>query len=333
MFKTNWIPVLAVGAFLGVLGFAGAIASAGDKSPSRETFRTQKASDLIGKSVVNLKGEALGEVQDLAIDAEHGRVAYAVLSFGGFLGMGDEWFAIPAGALTLPDDCKQFVLAADVDRLKKATGFDKNHWPKMGDVAWGESIHKFYGQQPFWMSEGEGSTPTNLRIQKASEIIGRSVQDDRGENLGKIKDLVIDPDRNRISYVVLTFGGFLGFGDKLFAMPTGVLQMPGTGGYAVLSVDKEHLKAAKGFDKDHWPNLADAKVASGIYEFYGERPYWVEDLRGGKYMDSAAGKACHTCGHMTVAQGFVRDGEVYCCAGCANGTGCTCKKVAAKTRP
>jgi len=79
--------------------------------------------------------------------------------------------------------------------------------------------------KPYWVGEGDGSTPKDLRIQKASEIIGRTVQNDRAEKLGEIKDLVIDPDRNRIAYVVLTFGGFLGFGDKLFAMPAGVLQM------------------------------------------------------------------------------------------------------------
>ena len=60
-------------------------------------------------------------------------------------------------------------------------------------------------------------------------------------------------------------------------MPAGVLQMPGTGAYAVLTVDKEQLKNATGFDKDNWPNLADATFATSNYEFYGQRPYWIED--------------------------------------------------------
>ena len=280
MLKIKWTPFLAVGALIGVLGFAGQVAFAGDKSQSQQPFRIQKASDLIGKPVENPRGEKLGEVQDLAIDAERGRVAYAVLSFGGFMGVGEKWFAIPAGALTLPDDCKHFVLAVEQDRLKNASGFDKDHWPKMEDATWGTEVHEFYGQRLYWMDEGEGSLTTDLRIQKASEIIGRSVQNDRGEKLGEIEDLVIDPDRYRVAYVVLTFGGFLGFGDKLFAMPAGVLQMPGTGGYAVLTVDKEHLKKATGFDKDNWPNLADATFAASNYEFYGQRPYWIEDARG-----------------------------------------------------
>jgi len=330
MLKVKKITFLSVGALIGVLGLVGHAAFAGDKSAAQQSFRIQKASDLIGKNVVNPRGERLGEVQDLAIDGERGRVAYVVLSFGGFLGMGEKWFAVPTGALTLPEDCKHFVLAVEKDRLKNATGFDKERWPKMEDATWGVGIHEFYGLQPYWVSEGEGSTPTDMRIQKATEIIGRPVQNDRGEKLGEIKDLVIDPDHARIAYAVLSFGGFLGLGDKLFAIPAGILQMPGTGGYAVLTVDKEQLKKATGFDQGNWPNLADTTVATGIHEFYGQKPYWTEDLRGGKYLTSAAGKTCLHCNRTTATQGFVRDGNTYCCAGCANKSKCTCVPTSGK---
>jgi len=300
----------------------------------RTSFRILKASDCMGMPVVNQNGEKLGEIQDLAIDTDQERVAYAVLSFGGFLGMGDKWFAIPATALTLPANREHFVLAMDKDRLKNAPGFAADRWPQMGDSTWESGIHKFYDQQPYWMNAGEGSTPTNInRIQKASDIIGRSVQNNQREDLGEVKDLVIDPDQYRVSYVVVTFGGFLGFGDKLFAVPTGVLQMPGTGGYAVLTVDKDRLAHAEGFDKNNWPNLADPTVASGIYEFYGEKPYWTEDLRGGQYVTTAAGLMCQQCKRTLGTKAFSRDGNMYCCAGCANGTDCTCSPVKGKPRP
>ncbi|MBU0718911.1 MAG: PRC-barrel domain-containing protein [Planctomycetes bacterium] len=325
--------VLALCGIIGVLGFAVQIASADDKPLPQQQFRIQKASDLIGKPVQNPDGERLGEVQDLAIDGERGRVAYVVLSFGGFLGMGEKWFAIPTESLTLPKSAKHFVLAMEKDRLKDAPGFNKDKWPAMGDSAWGIQTHKFYGVQPYWITEGDGSTPEKLHIEKASEIIGRSVQNDQGETLGKIKDLVIDPDRYRVSYSVLTFGGFLGLGNKLFAIPNGAMQMLNSEDYAVLTMDKDRLKDAPGFDEDKWPNLADETVAAGIYEFYGQKPYWTEDLRGGEYLASAALKKCTECGRKTVAVGFVRDGNVYCCAGCANKTGCTCRSETAKVRP
>jgi len=225
------------------------------------------------------------------------------------------------------------VLAVEKDRLKTAPGFESKQWPPMGDATWGTGIHEFYGQRPYWMDKGESSASMDLPIQKASEIIGRAVQNDAGEKLGTIEDLAIDPDRNRIAYVVLTFGGFMGMGDKLFAMPAGVLQFPGTKDFAVLTVDKHRLKATTGFDKSKWPNLADPQFAANTYDSFGQRPYWEEDLRGGKYLSSAAGKPCHNCDRTTTAQGFVRAGNTFCCAGCANKTMCTCGAVPVKAQP
>lgn len=289
------------------------------------SFRILKVSDCVGMPVVNQSGEKLGEVQDLAIDADQERVAYAVLAFGGFMGMGDKWFGIPATALTLPPGHQHFVLAMDKDRLKNAPGFATDRWPQMGDSTWGLGIHKFYDQRPYWMSTGDGSSPTNVnRIQKASDILCRSVQNNQGENLGSIKDLVIDPDEFRIAYTVVSFGGLMGLGDKLFAMPASVLQIPSNEEFAVLTVDKNRLNEANGFDKNQWPNLGDPTFAENTYEFYGQRPHWLEDLRGGEYVTSAAGKTCQHCSRTTVEQGFVCDGNTYCCAGCANNTGCTC---------
>lgn len=116
------------------------------------------AGTMIGDKVVNPKGENLGEIKELMIDLESGRVAYAVLSFGGVLGLGDKLFAIPFQALTLRPDHHDFVLDVDKDRLKNAPGFDKNNWPKTADRKWGEDIHRYYGYEPYWSSSTAGST-------------------------------------------------------------------------------------------------------------------------------------------------------------------------------
>jgi len=108
------------------------------------------ADTLTGDKVVNFQKEDLGKIEHLMIDLESGRVAYAVLSFGGFLGMGDKLFAIPWSSLKVDTVEHRFVLNVDKELLKAAPGFDKEHWPDMADHAWGAKVYTYYGVKPYW---------------------------------------------------------------------------------------------------------------------------------------------------------------------------------------
>jgi len=117
------------------------------------------------------------------------------------------------------------------------------------------------------------------RVLSATNIIGNKVVNSEGEQLGNIRDLVLDLDDAQIAYAVLSFGGFLGMGDKLFAVPLEALSFRAEDHTVILDVDKEVLKNAPGFNKDHWPN--DSQYETGwladIYEYYGYSPYWMPD--------------------------------------------------------
>ena len=106
------------------------------------------ADTLIGDSVVNAADEDLGDIKEIMLDMQTGQVAYAVLSFGGFLGLGDKLFAVPWQALHLDTVNKRFVLDIDKDRMQNAPGFDKDAWPDMADARWAQHIHSFYGTDP-----------------------------------------------------------------------------------------------------------------------------------------------------------------------------------------
>lgn len=106
------------------------------------------ADTLNGNGVYNEKDEDLGDINEFMLDMSTGRVSYAVLSFGGVLGMGDKFFAVPFNALKLDKANKRFVLNVDKDRLERAPGFDKDNWPNMSDQAWAKGIHTFYGTKP-----------------------------------------------------------------------------------------------------------------------------------------------------------------------------------------
>ncbi|TFW32141.1 PRC-barrel domain-containing protein [Massilia horti] len=103
------------------------------------------ADTLIGDDVVNGADENLGDIKEIMLDMATGQVAYAVLAFGGFLGMGEKLFAVPWQALHLDTVNKRFVLNIAQDRLKNAPGFDKDDWPDMSDAQWANQIHAFYG--------------------------------------------------------------------------------------------------------------------------------------------------------------------------------------------
>jgi sporulation protein YlmC with PRC-barrel domain len=107
-------------------------------------------SSLRGDKVVNYQGEDLGKIEEIMIDLDRGRVAYVVLSFGGFLGVGDKLFAIPWQAFSVDTTQKRLVLNADKELLEKAPGFDKNNWPDMADLSLGSTLYGYYGYKPYW---------------------------------------------------------------------------------------------------------------------------------------------------------------------------------------
>jgi len=114
------------------------------------------AKTLEGDAVVNAEGENLGEIKAIMLDVQNGRIAYAVLSFGGFLGMGTKMFALPWSALTLDADAKRFVLEVPKERLATAPGFDKDHWPSMADPSWAAEVHAHYDVRPYWERDQSG---------------------------------------------------------------------------------------------------------------------------------------------------------------------------------
>ena len=108
------------------------------------------ANTLIGKNIYNLEGDKLGEIKDVMLDVDLGRVAYAVLSFGGFLGMGDKLFAIPFEAFRVDPASDRIVLDVPKETLQNAPGFEKDRWPSTADRTWATQIHQHYGYKPYW---------------------------------------------------------------------------------------------------------------------------------------------------------------------------------------
>src|SRR4029077_16371867 len=112
--------------------------------------RTLGATTLIHDKVVNLAGQDIGRIEELMVDVTTGRVAYAVLSFGGFMGIGNKLFALPWSALTVDEAKKRFVVNVTKESLEKMPGFDKEHWPDLNDLEYATGVYRQGGATPYW---------------------------------------------------------------------------------------------------------------------------------------------------------------------------------------
>lgn len=167
------------------------------------------ADTLIGEDVYNRQNESLGDIKEIMIDMARGQIAYAVLSYGGVLGMGNKLFAVPWQSLELDTTNKRFILDASKEHLKTAPGFDKDHWPDMAGAEFGTQIHSFYNTQqnmPGRMTSsgsvmGQGSAsmqsagnPGSLRQNATVSGSGSSISGDRPRDLDDdLPDRGVDP--------------------------------------------------------------------------------------------------------------------------------------------
>ena len=112
---------------------------------------------------------------------------------------------------------------------------------------------------------------TRGHTHRASKLMGMSVHNEKGEKIGTIEEFVVNMQTGQIAYAALGYGGVLGIGEKLFAVPFNQLHLTGnTSGdsYFVINVPVEKLKAAPGFDKSHWPDFADPNWSSDVDKYY-----------------------------------------------------------------
>ncbi len=116
-----------------------------------EHRRILSSGSLTSDPVRNPAGEHIGDVKELMIDVVSGRVAYVVVSYGGFLGIGDKLFAIPWAAVRVDQENHALVVDVDEEKLAAAPGFDKDNWPDFTSPAWLQELDRFYAVESDWL--------------------------------------------------------------------------------------------------------------------------------------------------------------------------------------
>jgi hypothetical protein len=105
------------------------------------------SNDVEGTKVYGTDREHIGEIDHLMIDKLSGKVTYAVMSFGGFLGLGHSHYPIPWNALKYDTELEGFVTGITESRLNDAPEFTDDSW---SDRRWEENIHRHYDAPPYW---------------------------------------------------------------------------------------------------------------------------------------------------------------------------------------
>lgn len=229
-------------------------ASGKASNEAKQGDRDVRASKLIGKNVENAQGENLGEIKDLIVDVGNQRVQYAVLSFGGALGLGDKLFAYPVSTFKPSADGDKMVLNVDKERFKDAPGFDKDKWPDWSDNRYRSDVDRYF------KADTAKAPARSARMMRASELIGKNVDDRRGKDAGEIEDLVVNMNNGRVAFAVLDFDKAWSPDDKLLPVPLSALTFPGDKKKdLVLNVDRNRLDMARGFDENDWPDLNTAE--------------------------------------------------------------------------
>lgn len=315
-----------------------------------------KASDLIGMNVKNYQDEKLGQVEDLAVDVESGRVVQVIVSTGGFLGIGDTLTAVPPGALHHDVAQKILHLDANKEKLKAAPRFETAKWSECCDSNHLSAVYGYYGQEktfkfigkgeagrndqgkleargtidsqpntdaqratdgkrttdgqrtadgrpttdgaPYTVSAGgsdaaweknrlsresQSMIPTERlgQIQKASKLMGTTVQNLQDEKIGTVDNLLVDMTSGRILAVIVSSGGFLGMNDELSAVPPTALRFAANRESLQLDATKDSLSRAPHFQSGQWPDFNQSTYADGMYRAYKVEPYFSTNAMTG----------------------------------------------------
>jgi sporulation protein YlmC with PRC-barrel domain len=244
------------------------------EAQARDVLR-YKASQLIGCDISNSKGERLGEIQDIVLDAGKQSIAYAVIAFGGFLGMGEKYFAMPWQLIEFAqrrtDDKPLATLGLDKEALKTAPGFDKGKWPDIASPTWAKQVDDYNrrsrredprlgGKEPEGSDAdgkgGVGREPAGKTFahRRLTKVIGMDVVDVQHQKVADVEDLVVDTQRATVDGALLSFGGVLGLGEKLALVPADALTLDHDKHVFVLPCTKTTLEAMA-LPGGKWPAL------------------------------------------------------------------------------
>jgi len=216
--------------------------------------RDYRVSHLLGKEVFDPAGIDFGRIQDIVIDMSDGDVRYAIISLNGDTALDQiRYYAIPARAFTLRNN-NRLVMSVNNGAWRERS-FPSDRWPDLRNPGyWSEVDH---------LSGFPAVQPTDAYFaHRASQVIGKKVQNVEGQALGVLRDIVIDMGAAKVRYAALDSEPGLARSGELFRFPISsfmfredrqgnlMIAQP-----LVLDVEPVMLMSMQGFMSDRWPGV------------------------------------------------------------------------------
>jgi len=241
-------------------------------------------SKFIGLGIENPQGENIGQVKDIMLDS-NAQINYVAVSYGGFMGMGETMYTVPINAFLFKRNSDSFyddiklVLNINKEQLEGDKGFDTNNWPNLDDEGYRKDLDKRYyidrsnTKDTRKMYKNYKGTMKGGYSVLGSKFIGVEIKNPQGENIGEVKDIILDSN-GLVRYVAVSYGGFMGMGKNIYTVPMDAFTFERDSNSFYddiklsLNIDKEQLKDHKGFDTNNWPNLDDEAYRKDLDKRY-----------------------------------------------------------------
>lgn len=213
--------------------------------------KVKKASELMGSTVRDQQGEEIGQIEDFALDLEQGRLNYVVLDTGGF--MEQRLVGISANELQASAEEEQaFVAQISQQEIEQAQALPEENWPSQPTVAGTGQQEADTEFAPFEGQTSEGQTSEGqAKVHKASELMGKTVRDQQGEDIGQIEDLALDLEQGELNYVVINAGGLMS--ERLVGISADDLSPAPDGDAFIASVSQQEIESAQALPDQNWP--------------------------------------------------------------------------------
>lgn len=227
--------------------------------------RVEPVNEVYGNQVISSDNQKVGNLNNLIIDLESGRILYAtVASSKGRVG-------VPPQVFSQTPTSKDKTVRANVAKAKIDSAPQFGNWDKpeeLGQAQYISQVYQHFGQSPWW----QGSTPADQgsfhNVHKASETVGMNVLNVNNANIGKVQNVAVDLPSGRVAYVILNSGG------NLYALPPDAFTLSSDHKNLVSNIDQAKLAGAPKFDKNSWAKLSDPSYGSQVYQYYGKQAYF-----------------------------------------------------------